>query len=174
CLVLLASFFLVDLYNKAKTKQKFVLLSSVSIYLLFTLVRMIFLHPYEYIYYNELIGGLRGANKNFELDYWGAAYKESAQRVLKNVQGTGINNLKVYACDNQFSVVYYSQFQYELVGRSRDADVIICDTFNEQLRKQTDDAAYQNTFPIVYEIKRENTPIHVIRVSQRLYGQFNY
>ncbi|KKS40306.1 MAG: hypothetical protein UV03_C0008G0001, partial [candidate division WWE3 bacterium GW2011_GWE1_42_16] len=52
--------------------------------------------------------------------------------------------------------------------------VIICDTFNEQLRKQTDDAAYQNTFPIVYEIKRENTPIHVIRVSQRLYGQFNY
>ncbi|KKS67141.1 MAG: hypothetical protein UV35_C0002G0001, partial [candidate division WWE3 bacterium GW2011_GWB1_42_6] len=121
-----------------------------------------------------LIGGLRGANKNFELDYWGAAYKESAQRVLKNVRGTGVNNLKVYACDNQISVVYYSQFRYELVGRSRDADVIICDTFNEQLRKQTDDAAYQNTFPIVYEIKRENTPIHVIRVSQRLYGQFNY
>jgi len=166
-LVVLASFFLIDLYDSLKREHKFILWGAVSAYLLFTLIRMLRLHPYEYVYYNEFIGGLRGANKKFELDYWGAAYKESALRVLGVVKQNSIKDLKVYACDNQFAVVYYSQFQYELVGRSRDADIIICDTFKEQLREKTEDAAYQTTFPVVFEIKREGTPIHVVRARQR-------
>lgn len=32
-----------------------------------TLVR---LHPYEYLYFNELVGGLQGANRRFDTDYW--------------------------------------------------------------------------------------------------------
>jgi hypothetical protein len=28
------------------------------------------LHPYEYIYYNSLVGGVRGAYGRYELDYW--------------------------------------------------------------------------------------------------------
>lgn len=31
---------------------------------------MISLHPYEYIYYNALVGGVAGAYRNYELDYW--------------------------------------------------------------------------------------------------------
>jgi len=172
CLVILAAFFLVDLYDKLKREHKFILWGAVSAYLLFTLVRMIHLHPYEYVYYNELMGGLRGADKKFESDYWGAAYKESAQRVLEAVNQKDVKGLKVYACDNQFAVVYYSQFQYKLVGRSRDADVIICDTFKEKLREQTEDATYQANFPVVSEIKREGVPIHVTRARQEFSGLF--
>ena len=36
------------------------------------------LHPYEYIYYNRLVGGVRGAFRNYELDYWGTSYREAA------------------------------------------------------------------------------------------------
>ncbi len=36
------------------------------------------LHPYEYVYYNSLIGGVRGAYRNYELDYWGTSYREAA------------------------------------------------------------------------------------------------
>ncbi|HSR48159.1 MAG TPA: hypothetical protein VLL77_09275 [Anaerolineales bacterium] len=35
------------------------------------------LHPYQYIYYNELAGGVAGAFRRFELDYWGTAYREA-------------------------------------------------------------------------------------------------
>jgi len=135
-------------------------------YLFFTLLRTVHLHPYEYIYYNELAGGLRGIENEYELDYWGAAYKESAQLVLEGVEKNGVNGLKVYACDNQFAVVYYSQFKFELVGRSRDADLIICDTFKERLRQETEDSAYQTSFPVISEIKREGVPIHIIRATQ--------
>jgi hypothetical protein len=36
------------------------------------------LHPYEYIYYNRLVGGVQGAFRRFELDYWGISYREAA------------------------------------------------------------------------------------------------
>lgn len=36
------------------------------------------LHPYEYIFYNQFVGGVNGAAHLFELDYWGTSYREVA------------------------------------------------------------------------------------------------
>jgi hypothetical protein len=44
-------------------------------------VGIIQLHPYEYIYYNLLVGGVSGANRRFELDYWATSYREAMERV---------------------------------------------------------------------------------------------
>jgi hypothetical protein len=35
------------------------------------------LHPYEYAYYNRLVGGVRGAFRSYELDYWCTSYREA-------------------------------------------------------------------------------------------------
>jgi hypothetical protein len=45
------------------------------------LIASVRLHPYEYIYYNQFIGGLNGAAHKFELDYWGISYRAAAQEV---------------------------------------------------------------------------------------------
>jgi hypothetical protein len=37
------------------------------------------LHPYEYTYYNSLVGGAEGAYHQYEMDYWGTSYKEAAE-----------------------------------------------------------------------------------------------
>jgi hypothetical protein len=42
------------------------------------------LHPYEYIYYNALVGGTRGARGNYELDYWATSYREAALSLNEN------------------------------------------------------------------------------------------
>ena len=39
------------------------------------------LHPYEYIYYNELTGGVRGAHRRFEMDYWVTGFREAMEHV---------------------------------------------------------------------------------------------
>ena len=39
------------------------------------------LHPYEYVYYNSAIGGVRGAFRNYELDYWTTSYKEATEYI---------------------------------------------------------------------------------------------
>jgi hypothetical protein len=36
------------------------------------------LHPYQYIYFNNLVGGVRGAHERYELDYWATSYREAA------------------------------------------------------------------------------------------------
>ena len=42
------------------------------------LLALVRLHPYEYVYYNQFIGGVKGAVDRFELDYWGTSYREAA------------------------------------------------------------------------------------------------
>lgn len=39
------------------------------------------LHPYEYIYYNQFVGGVNGAKDRFEMDYWAISYREAADYV---------------------------------------------------------------------------------------------
>jgi 4-amino-4-deoxy-L-arabinose transferase-like glycosyltransferase len=39
------------------------------------------LHPYPYIYYNQVVGGVRGAFRNYELDYWATSYRAAMEEV---------------------------------------------------------------------------------------------
>lgn len=50
----------------------------ILIAMLYTGIQMIKLHPYEYLYYNFLVDGLKGAYGKYETDYWGLAYKEAS------------------------------------------------------------------------------------------------
>jgi len=42
------------------------------------------LHPYQYIYYNELVGGVGGAFRKFDLDYSGTSFKEAQEYINAN------------------------------------------------------------------------------------------
>jgi len=39
------------------------------------------LHPYQYIYYNSLVGGVQGASHYYDLDYWGTSLYEAAEYI---------------------------------------------------------------------------------------------
>lgn len=41
------------------------------------------LYPYEYVYYNSLVGGLAGARDRYELDYWRISLREMALKMNK-------------------------------------------------------------------------------------------
>lgn len=43
------------------------------------LIAAVRLHPYEYVYYNQFIGGVEGAVDRFELEYWATSYREAAR-----------------------------------------------------------------------------------------------
>ena len=38
-------------------------------------------HPYQYIYFNQFAGGVRGAFRNYDLDYWYISAKEAMEYV---------------------------------------------------------------------------------------------
>lgn len=42
------------------------------------------LHPYEYVYFNRLSGGLKVANGQYETDYWGLSIREAVEWLNRN------------------------------------------------------------------------------------------
>jgi hypothetical protein len=43
------------------------------------------LHPYQYVYYNSLVGGTRGAAGKYELDYWCTSYYETILQLNRSL-----------------------------------------------------------------------------------------
>ncbi len=44
------------------------------------------LHPYEYMYFSPLVGGVPGANGKYDMDYWGVCNKPAAEWLAHNYQ----------------------------------------------------------------------------------------
>ena len=75
-------------------RQKFVQVGVVALLLVFSFHPVKFMaanHPYYYLYYNPLVGGLKGAYGNYETDYYYHTMREGAewlQHYLKNKPDT--------------------------------------------------------------------------------------
>ena len=49
-------------------------------------VDMVSLHPYEYIYFSPVVGGLPGSENKYEIDYWASCEKAGAQWLEQHYQ----------------------------------------------------------------------------------------
>ncbi|MBF0368669.1 MAG: glycosyltransferase family 39 protein [Magnetococcales bacterium] len=47
---------------------------------------MVGLHPYQYVYFNTLVGGVQGASGRFERDYWATAYREAVIKMAEHAR----------------------------------------------------------------------------------------
>jgi hypothetical protein len=66
------------------------------------------LHPYQYVYFNRLSGGLRYQADRFETDYWGLTYREGFDWVVHNVAiGPSRKKIRVAACNANGQLRYY-------------------------------------------------------------------
>ncbi len=144
-----------DLWKLLKSynlKVGYAFLVAISFLFLLTFKDFILLHPFEYTYFNELIGGLKGAQGKFDSDYWGASYKESSEWIRENFAKT--SEVNVYSCDMPFAANYYSHKLFQVVFEEKNADFIICDLDNA-IQKNYD-------FPVVYKVVREGVPLNVV------------
>lgn len=110
-------------------------------------------HPYQYIYFNELAGGLEGSVQKFEVDYWGATYSEAAKWLEQNKNSLIKNgeSKKVYFCTMDEVPKYYLSGSYEVVGSPQKSELAVCDIDRIAKRKLG--------LKSIYQIKREGTII---------------
>jgi hypothetical protein len=71
-------------------------------------VLLVRLHPYQYLYYNPLIGGLGGASRRFATDYWVSIMPEAVGDLEGYVArvdspGTGSQRYTVAVCGERAS-----------------------------------------------------------------------
>lgn len=56
----------------------------------YLLVTIFMYHPYQIAYFNELVGGIRGALGKFDIDYWGTSQKEAIHWLNKYARKNSI------------------------------------------------------------------------------------
>ena len=75
-MIMFAAFTLEIVFRKlTQTWARVALIAVLALPGIYSTVR---LYPYEYVYYNSLVGGLAGARDRYELDYWRISLREMA------------------------------------------------------------------------------------------------
>jgi hypothetical protein len=91
-------------------------------------------HPYEYVYFNRLSGGLPGEAPRFETDYWGAAYGEALDWVGEQLTQNPNSAMRIGSCNHDDAVrrflARHPEFapRVKLEPRSGDADIFLATT----------------------------------------------
>jgi hypothetical protein len=128
---------------------------------LLTVIDMIQLHPYQYVYFNRLFaGGLAGAVNRYETDYWCASYKEGLDWVVRHYARPGRQGrvrVAGYAYPGHVGLWRYlgqteeGRRGFEVVSLGDDPHVVLATT---ALRDQE-----QTPGRVVHVVERQGAPL---------------
>lgn len=63
------------------------------------------LYPYQYVYYNQIVGGVDGAFRQFELDYWDLAFREAQLYINQNAD----RNANIFVGNSKPNVLTFAR-----------------------------------------------------------------
>ena len=155
--VLLIIISIYGLYFISLSKIKWLRLTLfllITLNIVSTIFTMKYLHPYEYVYYNSTVGGLKGAFHQYETDYWGESYKEAVVWFNKNINNPDQNYLIKTEGDPYSSTPYFMK-NMTLVDDQNKADYVF--TFT----RWNLDQAYSGK--IIYQVVRYGIPLVIIK-----------
>ena len=107
------------------------------------------LHPYQYIFFNSLVGGLQGAHKKYDTDYWGASYNEAINWFKENI---ATDKNKLYTI-HIWGIKRYKVYQAPNI---RNVPPQIADYIFRFTRRMKEEPRKED---IIHIVKRNNTPL---------------
>lgn len=158
-IILLSVIGFYNVYRKLKINLlRYCFIFFVAINMLLVIKDMIQLHPYEYTYFNEVVGGLKGAYGKFELDYWGEANGE-ATKWIRNRVDTLPGTISVYVCGDSYSVMYYFSKNMTFENDYKKANYVVCwERFGDNKKVKG---------KLVYTVKRQGVPLVHVYQNER-------
>ncbi|HVZ79572.1 MAG TPA: hypothetical protein VHE12_02080 [bacterium] len=127
-----------------------------AISVLSTTMQMVRLHPYEYTYFNELVGGFPGAYGRYETDYWVASMKEAALWLRENECKDPAKTYRVYADGKRFQSETYFGPNMVFEPKKEKADYAIIMTragFKPDVSEMP---------KVIHRVEREGAPLSFI------------
>lgn len=155
-LTMIAAIGLSFLLEKISLKLKWILTALFILNLIVISRELIILHPYEYVYYNSLVGGLSGAYGKYETDYWAKSNKEAIIWLKQNQLTNPDKTYKIFTCTDPQQTEYYFTPNMITVDKIEDANYFICFT-RYNWDKQVKDS---NT---IHVVKREGVPLNYVK-----------
>lgn len=157
-IILLAAYAVVTIFSiLARRKQQAVAVALIVVlagsYVLVA-KETIDLHPMEYAYFSPIVGGIAGANNNYQVDYWHTCQRSAVEWLR--------SNYKRYTT-KPHPVIRYNGFEYEytmylppnvFVLNSQNADFFISVS-----------VAPEPGFHSIYTVAREDVPMCAVMAS---------
>jgi len=138
-------------------------LLAIAGYSIWQISVMIRLHPDEYVYFNQTIGGLKGASGKFETDYWGNSYKEAVKDLIQYLQtNEPQGRYTVMAASRAESSSYFFPSWIRFTKNPEEADFVISTT-----RYGIDEIL---DGPVLLTVKRLGVPLAVVKDRRQLKG----
>jgi hypothetical protein len=116
-------------------------------------VSMYQLFPYQYSFYNMLVGGISGADGRYEIDVWRAALREALSEIAEKPQSGKV--VRIGTCGSALNFASHPTFRH--VQESEEADYIVI------LRRCLDLGISQNpNLPIIGSVRRQGVLLAAI------------
>jgi 4-amino-4-deoxy-L-arabinose transferase-like glycosyltransferase len=137
----------------------------VALYLVYILTVMVRLHPYQSVYFNQLVGGLPGAYGRYETDYWGNSYKAAVRLLTEHLERESPSppRYSVFVCANPPTATYYFPPYLERTRVEEEADFILGTTRWDCHKTQPGD--------VLAVVERMGTPLNFVVDRRRLTGR---
>jgi hypothetical protein len=118
------------------------------------------LHPFEYVYFNSFAGGMKGAFREYELDYWFLSYRTAVEYLNENSPPN--STVSIYLGEELVSE--FAREDLHLAGRIRTLtpkgiDYLIITTNNNV------DMEMERYFPDmkrIYTVERRGVPLAIV------------
>ena len=133
-----------------------------------TVVDMVQLHPYQYVYFNRIFAGrLNRASQRFETDYWGCSYKEGAEWVIANYRPDTQERIRVANCSDMFLTEYYFdkselvRQRFESVRDDEDPLIFLATTrsrCHERKKGRVLHVVERQSVPLLYVLELKSPP----------------
>jgi len=114
-----------------------------------TLWSMYRLFPYQYSFYNVLVGGIAGADEKYEIDVWRSAVREALREISKTARGT----VRVYACGSNLN--FWGIPRVEQARRIEDADYVVAQRADYVVAHHPRCTPDYRKFQTTIEVRRE-------------------
>jgi len=120
------------------------------------LLQLIYLHPYQAAFFNLLAGGMKGADKSFQMDTWGSVYKEGAEWANNHLTADDVLVVPI----GPHLPKYYLSSNIRLV-ESGDLESVAAMGKPIYIMYQTTKAAYE-VHPVIWYAEHCLNPIYVV------------
>jgi len=119
------------------------------------------LHPYQYIYYNEFVGGINGADRNFLTDYWYTSYRDS----ILYLNNLAEPNANILVTGPEHIILSYAREDLNVIKYQTDIkeeQFLLSDYLITGSRKNLDQTLFSEE-EIIYSIEEGGVVLSIIR-----------
>ena len=125
------------------------------------LIAIVQLHPYEYVYYNTLAGGVEGAYRKYELDYWMLSNLEAVEYLNE----TAPYNSRISFHSGDDMVPWFTREDIKIFDRPRTVPMEPKVRYLVVTTSNNIDLEYEQIFPEmaqVYAVERKGVPLMIV------------